>query len=103
VPRGAQHSGDLAHPVRDDLGQPVVRAHPDPVFRQGANGGWGSGTDRMGTAISATSLCKALTGVTGRDGIEPTLVAPAGQCTAGPEHCAKHWDGAIAVVAKLAA
>jgi hypothetical protein len=80
-------------------------AGPDSrgLFQQRANGAWGSGTDRMNPTISATNFFKALTGVAGRDAMEPTRVAHAVQRNADPNHYAKYWADAVAVVTKLAA
>lgn len=78
-------------------------AGPDSrgLFQQRANGAWGSYTDRMDPTTSATSFFTALSGVQGRDSTSPTLVAHAVQRNADPQHYAKYWDDAVAVVSAL--
>jgi hypothetical protein len=80
-------------------------AGPDSrgLFQQRANGAWGSASDRMNPAISATNFFKALTKVGGRDSMTPTAVAHAVQRNADPLHYAKYWNDAVAVVTKLTA
>jgi hypothetical protein len=78
-------------------------AGPDSrgLFQQRANGAWGSLADRMNPTTSATSFFTALAGVKGRDAMAPTLVAHAVQRNADPQHYAKSWDAAVAIVTQL--
>lgn len=78
-------------------------AGPDSrgLFQQRANGAWGSLADRMDPTTSATSFFTALSRVSGRDSTEPTLVAHAVQRNADPQHYAKSWDDAVAIVTRL--
>ena len=78
-------------------------AGPDSrgLFQQRANGAWGSGSDRMNPAVSATNFFKALTGIGGRDAMTPTAIAHAVQRNADPHYYAKYWNDAVAVVTKL--
>ena len=80
-------------------------AGPDSrgLFQQRANGAWGSLADRMDPTTSATNFFTALSRVQGRDSVAPTLVAHTVQRNADPQHYAKYWDDAVAVVTKLAA
>ncbi|RYV51160.1 hypothetical protein [Pengzhenrongella frigida] len=80
-------------------------AGPDSrgLFQQRANGAWGSMADRMDPTVSATNFFTALTAVEGRDGMAPTLVAHAVQRNADPQHYAKYWDDAVALVGRLSA
>ena len=78
-------------------------AGPDSrgLFQQRANGAWGSLADRMDPTVSATSFFTKLAGVQGRDSLAPTLVAHVVQRNADPQHYAKYWDDAVAVVTRL--
>jgi len=78
-------------------------AGPDSrgLFQQRANGAWGTLADRMDPTTSATSFFTALAGVAGRDAMAPTLVAHAVQRNADPNHYAKYWDDAVAIVSRL--
>jgi hypothetical protein len=78
-------------------------AGPDSrgLFQQRANGAWGSLADRMDPTTSATSFFKALSGVGGRDSMDPTLVAHAVQRNADPQYYAKYWQSAVAIVTQL--
>lgn len=78
-------------------------AGPDSrgLFQQRDNGAWGSLSDRMDPTTSATSFFTALSRVSGRDSMSPTLVAHAVQRNADPQHYAKSWDAAVAIVAGL--
>ena len=79
-------------------------AGPDSrgLFQQRANGAWGTYADRMDPTISATNFFTALAGVTGRESMEPTLVAHAVQRNADPSHYARYWDAAVAMVTERA-
>ncbi|QGQ18835.1 hypothetical protein GC089_05745 [Cellulomonas sp. JZ18] len=78
-------------------------AGPDSrgLFQQRDNGAWGTYAERMDPTASATSFFRALARVGGRDAMAPTLVAHAVQRNADPQHYAKYWDQAVAVVARL--
>ncbi len=78
-------------------------AGPDSrgLFQQRDNGAWGTYAERMDPTASATSFFRALTRVTGRDGMAPTLVAHAVQRNADPQHYARYWDRAVALVGRL--
>lgn len=78
-------------------------AGPDSrgLFQQRDNGAWGTYAERMDPTASATSFFRALTRVTGRDGMAPTLVAHAVQRNADPQHYAPYWDRAVALVGRL--
>jgi murein DD-endopeptidase MepM/ murein hydrolase activator NlpD len=78
-------------------------AGPDSrgLFQQRAVG-WGSLTDRMNPAISATNFFKAMMGISDRESLEPTIVAHRTQRNADPYHYVKYWDSAVAVVEGLA-
>ncbi|MFC3690454.1 M23 family metallopeptidase [Aquipuribacter hungaricus] len=80
------------------------RAGPDSrgLFQQRDNGAWGSLADRMDPATSATNFFKAMMRVTGREALEPTLVANRTQRNADPWHYARYWDAAVQVVEALA-
>ena len=79
------------------------RAGPDSrgLFQQRDNGAWGTLTQRMDPTASATSFFTALQRVGGRDAMSPTQVAHTVQRNADPQHYAKHWDDAVAVVSRL--
>ncbi|WP_186816353.1 hypothetical protein [Cellulomonas aerilata] len=79
------------------------KAGPDSrgLFQQRDNGAWGTLAQRMDPAASATSFFTALDRVGGRDGMSPTQVAHTVQRNADPNHYAKHWDDAVAVVSRL--
>jgi hypothetical protein len=79
------------------------KAGPDSrgLFQQRDNGAWGTLAQRMDPAASATSFFTALQRVSGRDSMAPTLVAHTVQRNADPQHYAKHWDKAVAVVSRL--
>lgn len=79
-------------------------AGPDSrgLFQQRANGAWGTLADRMDPTVSATNFFAALTRVQGRDGMDPTLVAHAVQRNADPQHYAKYWNAAVALVGQVA-
>jgi len=78
-------------------------AGPDSrgLFQQRANGAWGSYADRMNPTTSATSFFTALAGIQGRDSVSPTIVAHTVQRNADPQHYAKYWDDAVAIVSGL--
>lgn len=78
-------------------------AGPDSrgLFQQRDNGAWGTYAERMDPTASATSFFRALARVGGRDAMAPTLVAHAVQRNADPQHYARHWDQAVALVARL--
>ena len=71
------------------------------LFQQRDNGAWGTLAQRMDPAASATSFFTALLRVGGRDAMAPTQVAHTVQRNADPQHYAKHWDNAVAVVSRL--
>jgi len=78
-------------------------AGPDSrgLFQQRDNGAWGTLAQRMDPAASATSFFTALQCVGGRDAMAPTQVAHTVQRNADPQHYARHWDDAVAVVSRL--
>jgi hypothetical protein len=78
-------------------------AGPDSrgLFQQRDNGAWGTLAQRMDPAASATSFFTALQRVGGRDGMSPTQVAHTVQRNADPNHYAKYWDDAVAVVSRV--
>jgi hypothetical protein len=78
-------------------------AGPDSrgLFQQRANGAWGTLADRMDPTTSATNFFRALSGVGGRDAMDPTSVAHAVQRNADPQYYAKYWDSAVAIVTQL--
>ncbi|WP_187697866.1 MULTISPECIES: hypothetical protein [Cellulomonas] len=78
-------------------------AGPDSrgLFQQRDNGAWGTYAERMDPTASATSFFRALARVDGREAVAPTLVAHAVQRNADPQHYARYWDQAVAVVARL--
>ena len=78
-------------------------AGPDSrgLFQQRANGAWGSLADRMDPTVSATSFFTALSRVQGRDSMTPTAVAHQVQRNADPQHYARYWDDAVAIVSRL--
>lgn len=80
-------------------------AGPDSrgLFQQRDNGAWGSLADRMNPTASATSFFTALARVPGRDAMTPTAVAHTVQRNADPDHYAKYWDTAVAIVARVSA
>lgn len=71
------------------------------LFQQRDNGAWGSYADRMDPFISATNFFKALTAITDRASLDPTIAAHRVQRNADPYYYAKYWDAAVAVVAAL--
>jgi hypothetical protein len=79
------------------------KAGPDSrgLFQQRDNGAWGTLAQRMDPAASATSFFTALQRVGGRDGMSPTQVAHTVQRNADPNHYAKYWDDAVAVVSRI--
>lgn len=78
-------------------------AGPDSrgLFQQRANGAWGSYRDRMDPSTSSTNFFLAMVQVEGRDSLEPTIVAHRTQRNADPDHYARYWDDAVAVVEGL--
>lgn len=80
------------------------KAGPDSrgLFQQRDNGAWGTLADRMDPTRSAQSFFRALSGVAGRDGMAPTMVAHKVQRNADPNHYAKYWDDAVAITARIA-
>ncbi len=78
-------------------------AGPDSrgLFQQRANGAWGSYTDRMDPSTSSTNFFRAMMDVQGRDSLDPTIVAHRTQRNADPDHYARYWDDAVAVVEGL--
>ena len=78
-------------------------AGPDSrgLFQQRDNGAWGTLAQRMDPAASATSFFAALQRVGGRDHMSPTQVAHSVQRNADPQHYARYWDDAVAVVSRL--
>lgn len=101
---------DQAIGVMTAMGESSLRVldHGDTVgpdsrglFQQRDNGAWGTLAQRMDPTASATSFFKALERVDGRDRMAPTLVAHAVQRNADPQHYARSWDSAVAVVARL--
>ncbi len=78
-------------------------AGPDSrgLFQQRDNGAWGTLAERMDPTASAQSFFRALQRVTDRDTMSPTLVAHAVQRNADPQHYARSWDDAVALVARL--
>ena len=79
------------------------KAGPDSrgLFQQRDNGAWGTLAQRMDPTASATSFFTALQRVGGRDAMSPTMVAHTVQRNADPQHYAKYWDKAVAVVSSL--
>ena len=79
------------------------KAGPDSrgLFQQRDNGAWGTLAQRMDPTASATGFYTALTRVGGREAMSPTQVAHSVQRNADPQHYAKHWDDAVAVVSRL--
>jgi len=78
-------------------------AGPDSrgLFQQRDNGAWGTLAQRMDPTASATGFFTALARVGGRDAMAPTQVAHAVQRNADPQHYAKYWDKAVAVVSSI--
>ena len=72
------------------------------LFQQRDNGAWGSLADRMDPYTSASNFFKKLKGVTGRDGLEPTLAAHRVQGNADPFYYRPFWSPAQQVVEALA-
>ena len=79
------------------------KAGPDSrgLFQQRDNGAWGTLAQRMDPTASATSFFTALTKVAGRGAMSPTQVAHTVQRNADPQHYARYWDDAVAVVSRL--
>ena len=79
------------------------KAGPDSrgLFQQRDNGAWGTLAQRMDPTASATSFFTALQRVGGRDAMAPTQVAHKVQRNADPQHYAKYWDDAVALVSRL--
>jgi hypothetical protein len=79
-------------------------AGPDSrgLFQQRANGAWGSYADRMDPYTSATSFFRVLMTIANRASLAPTIAAHQVQRNADPQHYAKYWDAAVAVVQALA-
>lgn len=71
------------------------------LFQQRDNGAWGSYADRMDPFTSATNFFKALLRVSGRESMEPTIVAHRVQRNADPYVYAKHIGTATAIVAAV--
>lgn len=78
-------------------------AGPDSrgLFQQRANGAWGSYGDRMDPSISSRNFFQAMMRVEDRDSLEPTIVAHRTQRNADPNHYARYWDDAVAIVEAL--
>ena len=78
-------------------------AGPDSrgLFQQRDNGAWGSLAERMDPTASATNFFTALQKIPGRDAMSPTAVAHQVQRNADPQHYAKYWDDAVAIVSRL--
>lgn len=72
------------------------------LFQQRANGAWGSYNDRMDPFISSTNYFKAMTKVTDRDSLQPTIVAHRTQHNSDPFYYAPFWEPAVAVIEGLA-
>ncbi len=79
-------------------------AGPDSrgLFQQRDNGAWGSYADRMDPATSATNFFRALQEVPDWRSLPPTIAAHRTQRNADPDHYARWWDDAVAVVGALA-
>lgn len=71
------------------------------LFQQRDNGAWGSYEDRMDPFISATNFFKVEMTITGREIMEPTLVANAVQRNADPYYYTPFWEPAGQVVTAL--
>ena len=78
-------------------------AGPDSrgLFQQRDNGAWGSYADRLDPYRSALSFFRVLATITGRESMEPTLVANAVQRNADPYHYTRWWEPAGQVVQTL--
>ncbi|MCR8671325.1 hypothetical protein [Agrococcus sp. HG114] len=106
---------DLGHSERDvrlavmvAMGESSLRvldrgddAGPDSrgLFQQ--RDGWGPYEVRMDAYGSAVLFYRALSRIEGRDAMPPTRVAHAVQINRDPDHYARWWDDAGAVVAAL--
>ncbi len=79
-------------------------AGPDSrgLFQQRDNGAWGTYADRMDPATSATNFFRALQEVPDWRSLPPTIAAHRTQRNADPDHYARWWDDAVAVVGALA-
>lgn len=79
-------------------------AGPDSrgLFQQRTNGAWGSLADRMDPAISSTNFFTALSRITERESLAPTLVAHQVQRNADPYYYEPFWAPAAQVVQALA-
>ena len=77
------------------------KAGPDSrgLFQQRT--GWGAYEVRMDAYGSAVLFYRALARIDGRDGLAPTRVAHAVQINRDPDHYARWWDDAGAVVAAI--
>jgi surface antigen len=71
------------------------------LFQQRDNGAWGSYTDRMDPATSATNFIKALQKVEGWELLEPTIAGNKVQRNADPYHYRKYWSEAVKLVQAL--
>lgn len=78
-------------------------AGPDSrgLFQQRGQG-WGTYECRMNPTCSSQSFFRALMKVSGRDSMQPTIVAHTVQINADPNHYTKFWPDAEKVVAALA-
>ncbi|PPF91331.1 hypothetical protein C5C03_00465 [Clavibacter michiganensis] len=71
------------------------------LFQQRGNGAWGSYEDRMNPTTSATNFFTALTKVAGWQELTPTIAAHRVQGNADPNHYARFYDSAVAVVSNV--
>ena len=72
------------------------------LFQQRDNGAWGSLTDRMDPAISASNFFKALERMHGWEALSPTIAAHRVQGNADPYHYEQFYAAAATVVGTLA-
>ncbi|MEL7978385.1 M23 family metallopeptidase [Isoptericola sp. F-RaC21] len=72
------------------------------LFQQRDNGAWGSYEDRMDPYRSAMNFFRALAGVSGWQGMEPSLAAHAVQRNADPWHYERFYPLAVQLVGALA-
>lgn len=79
-------------------------AGPDSrgLFQQRDNGAWGTYEERMDPYRSALAFFRVLSEVSGREAMEPTLVANAVQRNADPYHYRPFWEPAGLIVQGLA-
>ncbi|WP_127572585.1 M23 family metallopeptidase [Georgenia faecalis] len=71
------------------------------LFQQRANGAWGSYADRMNPATAATNFYRALIEVENWQTLPPTIAAHRVQRNADPQHYARYWPDAVALVQAL--